>query len=99
MLASLDDRIELLDRAGAQRVVVLAFTRELSRWSAERFAGDLVERLGMRRLIVGPGFALGRGREGDVDFLSRLGSARGFSGHERRRVEPGWIGGLVGADP
>ena len=79
MLTSLDERVELLARAGAQRVVVVAFTPELSRWSAERFAGDLADRLDMRRLIVGPGFALGRGREGDVEFLSRLGAGRGFT--------------------
>jgi riboflavin kinase/FMN adenylyltransferase len=79
MLASLSDRIELLNRAGAERVVVLAFTRDLRNWSAERFAGALVERLGMRRLIVGPGFALGRGREGTVDFLRSLGRNRGFT--------------------
>jgi riboflavin kinase/FMN adenylyltransferase len=79
MLASLGDRIELLNRAGAERVVVLAFTRDLRTWSAERFAGALVERLGMRRLMVGPGFALGRGREGTVDFLRGLGHDRGFT--------------------
>jgi riboflavin kinase / FMN adenylyltransferase len=79
LLSTLGDRVELLGRAGAQRVVVLAFTRDLRTWSADRFAAALVERLGMRQLIVGPGFALGRGREGDVGFLQRLGRRRGFS--------------------
>ncbi len=79
MLTSLEERVELLERAGAQRVVIVPFTPELSRWSAERFASDLTERLDMRELIVGPGFALGRGREGDVDFLSRLGAGSGFT--------------------
>jgi len=78
LLCSLDDRIELLRRAGAERVVVIPFTRELSTWSADRFATTLIESLGMRRLIVGPGFALGRGREGNLEFLGRLGARRGF---------------------
>jgi riboflavin kinase/FMN adenylyltransferase len=78
MLASLSDRIELLNRAGAERVVVLAFTRELRNWSADRFAAALVERLGMRQLMVGRGFALGRAREGTVDVLRGLGRNRGF---------------------
>jgi riboflavin kinase / FMN adenylyltransferase len=78
LLCSLDDRLELLRRAGAERVVVIAFTRELSAWSADRFATTLIESLGMRRLIVGPGFALGRGREGNLEFLARLGRRRGF---------------------
>ena len=78
LLCSLDDRIELLRRAGAERVVVVPFTRELSAWSADRFATALIESLGMRRLIVGPGFALGRGREGNLEFLARLGRWHGF---------------------
>jgi riboflavin kinase/FMN adenylyltransferase len=79
LLSTLGDRVELLGRAGAERVVVLAFTEELRTWSADRFAAALVDRLGMRQLIVGPGFALGRGREGDVGFLERLGRRRGFT--------------------
>ncbi|MFZ0180219.1 MAG: riboflavin biosynthesis protein RibF [Candidatus Dormiibacterota bacterium] len=78
LLCSLDDRIELLAACGAERVVVIPFTRELSTWSADRFAATLTESLGMRRLIVGPGFALGRGREGNLEFLGRLGARRGF---------------------
>jgi len=78
LLTSLDDRIELLARCGAERVLVIPFTRELSTWSADRFAATLTESLGMRQLIVGPGFALGRGREGNLEFLGRLGARRGF---------------------
>lgn len=79
LLSSLGDRVQQLGRAGAERVVVLAFTPELRTWSADRFAAALAERLGMRQLIVGPDFALGRGREGDVGFLQRLGRRRGFT--------------------
>jgi riboflavin kinase/FMN adenylyltransferase len=78
LLCSLDDRIELISRSGAERVLVIPFTRELSAWSADRFAATLTESLGMRQLIVGPGFALGRGREGNLEFLARLGKRRGF---------------------
>jgi riboflavin kinase/FMN adenylyltransferase len=78
LLTSIDDRIELLARYGAERVVVIPFTRELSGWSAERFATELVESLGMRMLIVGPGFALGHGREGTIEFLRLLGTQQGF---------------------
>jgi riboflavin kinase/FMN adenylyltransferase len=79
LLSSLGDRVELLGRSGADRVVVIPFTRELSAWSADRFAATLTDSLGMRRLIVGPGFALGHGREGTVALLGRLGAQRGFT--------------------
>jgi riboflavin kinase/FMN adenylyltransferase len=78
LLSSLADRVELIAQCGAEQVVVIPFTRELSTWSADRFAATLTESLGMRRLIVGPGFALGRGREGNLEFLGRLGARRGF---------------------
>jgi riboflavin kinase / FMN adenylyltransferase len=78
LLSSLAERIDLLERAGAERVVVLAFTQELRTWSAERFAAALVDRLGMRSLVVGPGFALGHRRAGTVEFLTDLGVQRGF---------------------
>jgi riboflavin kinase/FMN adenylyltransferase len=78
LLTSLEDRLELLGRSGADRVVVIPFTRELSTWSASRFAATLIESLGMRELVVGPGFALGHGREGNLAFLTRLGAQRGF---------------------
>lgn len=79
LLSSLDERVARLGSAGAERVVVLAFTNELRNWTADRFATALVERLGMRRLMVGPGFALGRGREGDVAVLERIGRHNGFA--------------------
>jgi riboflavin kinase/FMN adenylyltransferase len=92
MLSSLGERIELLTMAGAERVVVLAFTEELRTWSAERFATALVERLSMRRLLVGPGFALGRGREGTVGVLEDLGRQHGFT---VTSVAPSKRGGAV----
>ena len=78
LLTSLDDRLGLLGECGADRILVIPFTRELSTWRADRFASTLIESLGMRELIVGPGFALGHGREGNLEFLRRLGAQRGF---------------------
>jgi riboflavin kinase/FMN adenylyltransferase len=45
------------------------FTEEFSRVSARDFCDTLVDSLAMRTLIVGPGFALGHRRAGDVAFL------------------------------
>jgi riboflavin kinase / FMN adenylyltransferase len=90
LLSSLDDRVELIGRCGIERVLVIPFTRELSEWSADRFAATLTDSLGMGRLIVGPGFALGRGREGNLEFLGRLGARRGF---EVTTVAPSMRGG------
>jgi riboflavin kinase/FMN adenylyltransferase len=65
--------------------VVVNFTREVSRWSAEEFCGRLVGRFDLRRLVVGPGFALGHNRRGDAAFLRAYGAEHGFTVAE---VEP-----------
>jgi len=78
-LTTLDEKRERLMAAGIDRVVVVNFTREVSEWTAERFCARLLERFDLRRLVVGPGFALGRDRRGDIDFLRRFGAEHGFT--------------------
>ena len=86
-LTAADARETLIRRAGADAVVTLPFTRELSRWPAVQFCDALIERLGMTVLVEGSGFAMGHAREGDLAFLRRHGHKRGFGVVE---VEPGY---------
>lgn len=72
-LCSIDERISRLRAAGADRVVVLPFGRTLAEVPAARFAGSLVDELGLELLCVGEDFACGRDREGDPAFLRALG--------------------------
>jgi len=78
-LTTLDEKRERLMAAGIDRVVVINFTREVSEWTAERFCARLLDRFDLQRLVVGPGFALGRARRGDIDFLRRFGAEHGFT--------------------
>jgi riboflavin kinase/FMN adenylyltransferase len=72
-LCSIDERVSRLRAAGADRVVVLPFGRTLAEVPAARFAGALVDELGLELLCVGEDFACGRDREGDPAFLRALG--------------------------
>ena len=72
-LCSLRERVARLKRAGAHDVVVVPFSRALMGMPAAQFVEHLVRDLGMRALCVGEDFALGRGREADVDGLRALG--------------------------
>ena len=99
LLSSLDDRVELLGRNGADRVVVVPFTRELSAWSADRFAATLTDSLGMRRLIVGPGFALGRGREGNLRVPRAPRRTAWFPGDHGRAGDARRQGRVLRKDP
>lgn len=84
-LTTLEERLRLLEELGLDFVVVYPFSRETANTSAEAFVSALVDRLRMRQLWVGPDFALGRNREGDVPTLKRLGQSMGFTVHV---VEP-----------
>jgi len=72
-ICSLDERVARLRAAGADDVVVLAFTRALMAVDAATFVDVLCSCLPMEALCVGEDFRLGRGRAGDVAALRALG--------------------------
>ena len=73
-----EQRTRLLKAQGIQLVIGLEFTLEDSRVSARDFAALLVETLGMKGLLMGPGAAVGRNRQGDINFLRQLSPQLGF---------------------
>jgi riboflavin kinase / FMN adenylyltransferase len=81
LLSSLEDRLRLLAATGAvDFCLVLEFDLARSLQSAEEFVlRTLLKELGMRELVVGENFACGRGRQGDVAYLSALGRAHAFA--------------------
>ncbi|MGA7676795.1 MAG: bifunctional riboflavin kinase/FAD synthetase [Dehalococcoidia bacterium] len=78
-LSDMETRISLIRNLGIDVIVVLPFTSELARLTAQRFVQLLKEYLKMRGLIIGPDFALGRDREGDAEKLRLLGQEMDFS--------------------
>jgi len=78
-LTDLAERINLLKNEGVDIVVPLSFTTELSRLGARQFVGLLQKHLRMRGLVIGPDFALGKGREGGTDTLRRVGQEMDFT--------------------
>jgi riboflavin kinase/FMN adenylyltransferase len=91
-LTTPSEKISLLEQLGIDLTVLLPFTLELARTSAAEFVQAMVTRLAMRQLWVGPGFALGHNREGDVSSLQRMGQSLGF---DVRVVEPLVVDGAL----
>jgi riboflavin kinase/FMN adenylyltransferase len=79
------EKIVLLNALGLDLMAILPFTRETARTPAGEFVKELVAHLNMRQLWVGPDFALGRDREGDIPALREFGRQMGF---EVQVVEP-----------
>jgi riboflavin kinase/FMN adenylyltransferase len=77
-LCPVDNRIEMLKATGVDAVVAAVFDAALASLPAADFVKLLCDRLNMKALVVGPDFALGRGREGDIGFLKDMGVEAGF---------------------
>jgi riboflavin kinase/FMN adenylyltransferase len=81
LLSTLEGRISLL--ASTRHVdycLVLKFDQQRSTESADDFVRrTLLGKLGMRSLIVGENFACGSGRQGNIEYLGRLGDSLGFA--------------------
>jgi riboflavin kinase/FMN adenylyltransferase len=79
LMTSPDRRAELMSEEGIEQVLILPFTAELAKLSAEEFVRRiLVERLGARVVLVGDNFRFGHKHAGDVGLLSDLGRKLGF---------------------
>ena len=78
-LTDLDERVRLLKELGVDFVVPVRFDRELAGLSSRDFLLRLYEKLRMRRLIVGPDFAMGRDRDGTLETLPAIGESVGFT--------------------
>ena len=79
LITTLNQREGLIREKGIDQIISLEFTPELAQLSARAFVGMLQEKLGMRGLVIGSDFALGRNREGNADRLCELGRELGFS--------------------
>jgi riboflavin kinase/FMN adenylyltransferase len=77
-LTDIDTRTGLLKAAGVDFIISLSFTRELASLEARQFIELLQNHLNMRGLVVGPDFALGKGRKGDAGYLIQLGKGMNF---------------------
>ncbi|MCX6023596.1 MAG: bifunctional riboflavin kinase/FAD synthetase [Chloroflexi bacterium] len=89
LLSLLPERVELIKSLGVDIVAPLTFTHDLSRVGAADFIALLQEHLRLEGLVIGPDFALGRGREGNVEALQALGAARGFPVEVVELIESG----------
>ncbi len=78
---SLAERLKLYARADLDFTIVHPFTRETAQTEPEHFMDLLKNHLALTDLWVGPDFALGRNRRGNVAFLRAYGQEIGVRVH------------------
>jgi riboflavin kinase/FMN adenylyltransferase len=73
LLSTLERRLELLEEAGVDEVLVVEFTPELAGREPAEFAESLLPLIGANVIVVGENFRFGRAAAGDPALLERLG--------------------------
>ncbi len=78
-LTRLRDKFVQLSKLSIDRLLCVNFNLQFANIEAEAFIRDLlVERLGVKFLIIGDDFCFGRGRSGDFAMLQQAGKEFGF---------------------
>ena len=83
LLSSENEKILLLEKTGIDHLIIHPFTREFSRTQSLDFVREfLVNKIGVKHLVIGYDHHFGRNREGSFDHLKEFGPIYGFEVEE-----------------
>ena len=78
-ILTLAQKEELLREMNVDALLVVPFSHEFSRWTAERFIEEfLFQSLQVKEVRIGRDFCFGAGREGNLELLTAAGKRHGF---------------------
>lgn len=78
-ILTLQQKEELIAAMGIDALIIVPFSHEFSRWTADRFVEDfLVRALDVAEVRLGRDFCFGAGREGNLEYLQAAGERAGF---------------------
>ena len=73
LINTFEQKITLLEKSGVDAVFVIPFSKEFSqKTAAEFFEGDILTRIKVRAVFLGPNHHFGKQREGDINTLVSL---------------------------
>ena len=88
LLTTLEEKIELLDQADVDHLVVIPFTRSFSQLTSEEYIRQiLIDKIGTKKLVIGYDHRFGRDREGGFDYIQAHQSEYGFEVEEIPRQD------------
>ncbi len=90
-LTTFQKKMALIETCGMDQVICANFDHSFANQSPRDFAKNiLVDKIGVREVVVGFDYAFGRGREGTLDYLKTMGKEFNFIVHT---VDPVKING------
>jgi riboflavin kinase / FMN adenylyltransferase len=80
LITTLDEKLKLLEECGIDGTLVIPFSREYSKITAEQFAYEFLgQKLAVKKIIVGHDYTFGQARQGNSDYLICAGNKLGFA--------------------
>ena len=80
LLTTTEERADAVEAMGIDRFVMVPFTRAFSLLRAEEFVEDvLIDRIGLREIVIGYDHAFGHDRRGNAELLKVMGGRLGFT--------------------
>lgn len=88
LITTISEKIELIEQAGVNHLLVVPFTREFSELSAEKYIQEvLINTIGTKTMVIGYDHRFGKNREGGFDYLAANSQRFGINLHEIPRQE------------
>lgn len=93
ILTDLEEKLRLFEDLGIEQTIIIPFTREFAQLTYDQFVKDvLIDKIGVREMVVGYDHHFGKNREGGFESLKELGKKWGFGVH---KVGPFQVKGQV----
>src|SRR6195952_4760368 len=79
LINTINEKAALLEQLGIDHLIITPFSRDFSNQLAESYIRDvLVNKIGMKKIVIGYDHRFGKDREGGLADLLRLGPVYGF---------------------
>ncbi|MFZ4440001.1 MAG: bifunctional riboflavin kinase/FAD synthetase [Syntrophales bacterium] len=80
LITSLEEKIRLIADLGIDALILIPFSLDYARMTAEAFVREILwEKLQIRKILIGHDYTFGRGKEGNETFLTEAGRHLGFA--------------------
>ena len=90
LITPTEQKLNLIKSAGIEIIFCIPFTKDFAAISARKFVRNiLIDRIGIREIVVGYDYSFGNGREGNIELLKEMGQAGGFLVHVAEPVHIG----------
>ena len=80
LITTLEEKLQLLEDCGIDGTLVIPFSLDYSRVTAEQFVLEFLgQKLAIKKIIIGHDYTFGQGKKGNSDYLISCGREMGFA--------------------